>query len=174
MQPLIQSTLREERASDEAVQQLRAHVASTGFDLASHTRVGRRAANARWQGRILTGAEQLPSADAHYLRHVVAGGEWPSGTTLSDYVDDLRAAILNPDGGILVEEVFGTLRLTFFSPSGERSGPNGGEWIVVGYSVDYGYWTTGFQLPGRIDAYLSRAVDRYTQRWLREPTPPRE
>lgn len=106
---------------------------------------------------------------AHYLRHVIAGREWPSGTTLDAYVRSLQLAVLDLRSGILLEVVHGVTRLTFLALAGPWRGPEGSDWILVGYDIDYGYWTTGYQLRESLGERARRA-DIQERRWLREPS----
>ena len=51
---------------------------------------------------MLQGSDRLIPAETHYLRHVVAQQEWPSGTTLDDYLNRLGAVVLDHRSGVLV------------------------------------------------------------------------
>lgn len=120
-------------------------------------------------GRTLRGREQLPAAERDYLKHAVGLQEWPSGISPRQYVESLRAAVLDVDGGIFLARVGPHWGLTFAARSGPWRGPHGGDWIIVGYGVDYGHWTTGFQPRDGLARYVDEAR-RGIGRWLQEPT----
>lgn len=150
------------------IEAIREHVASVGFDPTSMARVGDRISGLVWGGRVMHADDRLPNGQVHYLKHVMIGQEWPPGTRVGQYVESLRRAIRDPRGGIAIDSRFGFVRLTFVARSFAYQGPAGGEWILVGYTVDYGSWVTGYQ-P---DNGLRRVVldESKDGRWLRRPT----
>jgi len=83
--------------------------------------------------------------EAHYLKHVVVNGEWPIGTTLSEYSNSLRETILNPNSSIFTSKFDGNWQIGFIGESGKWQGKEGYPNILVEYRVKYGYWVTGFQ-----------------------------
>lgn len=147
---------------------IRTAVARAGYHAGSLTKGGVRAAGTLWQGRLLTGSERLPVGDIHYIRHVLKAQEWPLTTTYSTYVASLRDAILAPDGPVVLDVVAGTPRLTFFAPSGRSRGPGGGNWILVAYGVDYGYWTSGYQPRLEPEEHRQHFIGG-ASRWLLSP-----
>lgn len=38
----------------------------------------------------------LRAAQAHYIRHALGVEEWPTGTTLQDYLESVREVVLDP------------------------------------------------------------------------------
>ena len=131
------------------------HVAAAGFDPDARERAGGRLAGITWQGHILKGSDLLTPADAHYLRHVAARGEWPRGTTVDIYVGSIREAILDPHCGVLTSLYQGKLQLTMIARSAEWRGPNGFDWILVDYRVVTGHWMTAYQPRERLKALLN-------------------
>ena len=93
--------------SADEMQRVLEHVAQAGFFPAPNAKAGGRLAGLTWQGRTLMGRDRLPSAEVHYLRHVVARREWPIGTTLEDYLSSGREAVLDPTSGILASRLHG-------------------------------------------------------------------
>ncbi|MGH2584771.1 MAG: hypothetical protein ACRDJE_07630 [Dehalococcoidia bacterium] len=86
MTALILDIARTDReASDDEIRTIRAEVAAAGFDPSAVSRVGLVAHGVRWAGRIVRSDDRLGTGVAHYLRHVVAGQEWPAGTTFEMY-----------------------------------------------------------------------------------------
>jgi hypothetical protein len=154
--------------TDTEIAQIRADVAAAGFDPCAVSRAGLVAQGAAWAGRTIRSNERLSVAVAHYLRHVVAGQEWPAGTTLDDYAGSLRGAVSDPDSGIYLSRYMGVWSLAFLARSDGQRGPAGGEWILVEYRPEYGYWVTGFQ-PGDGLAHLASG-QRTNGRWLRRPS----
>lgn len=65
------------------------HVANAGFDPDRLERAGSRIAGLLWNGKVVKGGDLLPPGEVHYLRHVVAGREWPEGTSINDYYASL-------------------------------------------------------------------------------------
>jgi len=121
------------------------------------------------QGRTVRGRDQLPASERDYLKHVIGLREWPSGTTLQRYVDSLRSTILDPSGGIFRSSIESETLLTFVAPSGRWRGPHGGDWIIVGYGLHYGHWTTGFQPRDGLARYADD-TQKGSGRWLHQPT----
>src|SRR5438552_2787366 len=66
------------------------YVAAAGFHPSARERVRGRLAGILWQGRTLTGTEQLPPVEVHCLWHVLRREEWPVGLTLDQYVESIR------------------------------------------------------------------------------------
>lgn len=154
--------------TDDEIRQIRADAAAAGFDPNAVSRAGLVAHGLRWAGRTVQSSDRLSVDVAHYLRHVVAGQEWPAGTTLDHYVGSLRQAVRDPDGGIYLSRYTGAWSVAFLAHSGGQRGPAGGEWILVEYRPDYGYWVTGFQ-PGDGLVHLA-SPQRTDGRWLRRPS----
>jgi hypothetical protein len=145
------------------------HVARAGFDPDALERVGGRLAGVPWQGRVLKGGDRLPPAEVHYLRHVVAQDEWPEGTTLAEYLQSMRAAILDRASGVFVSRFGGNWQIAVICPSRDLRGPGGHEWVMVEYRVTTGLWVTGFQ-PAQGLAQATQDPQREAGRWLRRPT----
>ncbi len=145
------------------------HVARAGFTPAADAQAGGRIAGVIWQGRTLRGSDRLTSAEVHYLRHVVVQGEWPVGTTLNEYLDSIRAVIMDPASGLLTSQLHGEWQLALVRRSGMWRGPAGFPWLVVEYRVALGHWVTAFQ-PQQGLALFSETPHRQRQRWLRHPS----
>lgn len=154
--------------TNEEIRTVRQQVAQAGYDPTGHTPAGGRLAGLSLQGQILTGKTRVRVGDAHYLRHVVMGQEWPVGTTFAAYLESLRQVVRDPQNGILLDQLQNTWQLTFAARSGRWRGPSGDEWIIVAHRINYGYWVTGFQPRGGLD-HLTRDPGRHNQRWLVPP-----
>ena len=121
-----------------------------------------------WSGGIIQRRDRIPAAERDFIKHARAG-EWPTGTSLADFVQSLQAAIIDETGGIFLDRSErGSLELTFISSLESVQGPAGSGWVMVGFDVDYGWWTTAFQ-PVDGPRYV---VDRSTSgvgRWIKAP-----
>ncbi len=122
-----------------------AHVAQAGFAPQPFERAGGRLAGIVWQGRTLAATDTLPSAEAHYLRHMVVRPEWPYGTTLPDYLVSIAIIIRDPASGVFVSRYRGRWHLAVVRRSGPFQGPGGFPFVMVEYRVHWGYWMTAFQ-----------------------------
>jgi hypothetical protein len=163
---LIENLIRTDRdITDAELRDLRNTVASVGFDPAAKARAGTEVAGSVWQGRIIASRDHISNEVRHYLRHAIAGQEWPSGTVLDEYLQSLHDAVLDSDGAILLEQFPLVRRLTFLGHSGRWRGPSGGAWILVGYNLGYGYWVTGFQ-PGEDRILSLQGSEGPDRRWL--------
>lgn len=163
---LINDLIRTGREiSDAECRALREAIAAVGFDPAAIVRAGTEVVGTIWQGHVIASHDRFPNDMRHYLRHVIAGREWPSGTLIHEYLQSLQEAVSDEDGAILLEQFPLVRRLTFLGRSGRWRGPSGGRWILVGYNLGYGYWVTGYQ-PGR-DRILSLQTEGPDRQWLR-------
>jgi hypothetical protein len=101
---------------------------------------------------------------AHLWKRVLVDEQWAGGTTVEEYLADLRASVF----GERVQAVIAVIRE---SPSAgvvavnltpaARRGPNAGPLVFVGYSVNGGMITTGYQTVDRAGIRLPRNA-----RWL--------
>lgn len=100
---LIEIAVRGERdIREDELRQILLHDASVGFDPHARERVRGRLAETTWRGSVLKGSDTLPPDVVHYLWHVITRREWPVGTSLHDYIESLRAVVLDPSSGVLV------------------------------------------------------------------------
>jgi hypothetical protein len=148
---------------------MRQYVSRRGFDPEASTRAGGRLSGLSWNGRSISGSDLLSVKEAHFLRHVIVGREWPQGTTVSDYLASLTTAILDMDGPVLLDIKLSVPRLTFFSRTTEQLPLRRDDWTLVGFDVHYGYWTTGFRTVVTPEAYR-RQLPSALRRWLHQPT----
>jgi hypothetical protein len=156
------------RPTGQDLEAIRLHVAQAGFDpLATYPADRRVTGLQRSNGQIIRRGDPIPTAELHYLRHVVRLQEWPAGTTKDQYEDSLRNLALRLRVGILVSDKppFGW-HLAIIGRIGTMRGPGGREWVVVEYRIGTGHWATGFQPREG----LHFALMRRRQRWLRLPT----
>ncbi len=122
-------------ATDAEITMTRHAVSASGFDPLAKSRVRGPLVGATLGGHVLARGDMLPNDVWHYVKHVVVGFEWPAGTTMSQYISSLREVINDASNPILLDVMYGIPRLTFFGPGGSSTGPEGGEWILVGYDV---------------------------------------
>ncbi len=121
------------RLTPDELRHVLEHVAQAGFDPTPHARAGGRLTGLQWQGRILRGNDHLPSAEVHYLRHVIAQREWPVGTTLSQYIDSIQEVVCDARSGVVISEYEGVLQLSVVCLSGSLG-------RYEGQTVMNGFW----------------------------------
>ena len=102
-----------------------------------------------------------------YGIHVEDNEEWPRDTTPEEYLESLRAAVLDTRGGIFAEYSEEENDWTIYFVGRARrawQGANSRGYIVVIFNADRSLWITGFQ-PERGFSY----VDRRDGHWIRRP-----
>jgi hypothetical protein len=85
---------------------------------------------------------------AHLWRRALVDEQWTEGTTVEEYIADLRASVLRGQARVVIAVIrespsAGALALNL-TPA-DRRGPNAGPLVFVGYSVNGGMITTGYQ-----------------------------
>jgi len=144
------------------------HVAAAGFDpLARETARGTLRGQ-MWDGQPITARTRLPPDVRHWLWHAQVNREWPTRTTLTDYVESLRLVILDPDSGVFINRYAEEVSLGFIRESRDLRGPDGYGWVLVQYRVTIGHWTTGFQPDRGLDELAKPVWGRI--QWLRRPS----
>lgn len=147
---------------------VRRYVAARGYDPSAVKRVSSDIISQSWPGGVIRSGARIPSAERDYIRHGLAG-EWPIDTTLADFVRGLREATIDQNGAIFLDRTErGTWSLTFISKLDRYRGPRGSGWILVGFDVDYGWWTVAFQ-PIDGPAYVATRSQSGVGRWLKAP-----
>ena len=154
------------RLTESELRQVLEHIARAGFDPTANVRA-KGLSGIVWQGRVLSGSDRITAAERHYLQHVVQVQEWPSGTTLQEYLDSIRDVILDNRSGVLTCRYRGEWQLTVLRRSDRLQGPAGHSWILVEYRVGLGHWVTAFQ--PRDGLRVLRQPERTDVRWLRRP-----
>lgn len=147
--------------SDE-LQSVVAHVASAGFDPNGLERCGGRLSGLVWNGKVLKGSDLLPPGEAHYLRHVVAQGEWPEGTTLSEYYQSLERVVRDENSKILVSKFGDEWQIGFL---GEKISGTKYNYLWVDYRASEQHWMSGLQIED-LDQFLLKS-GRTILKWLR-------
>ena len=169
-QLIVEAASGVRRLTSDELRRVQEHVAAAGFDPSAQEQAGGRLTGLTWQGRVLRGTDRLIPAEAHYLRHVVVGQEWPPGTSLANYLRSIREVALDPTSGLFTSQFrsFGW-HLAIIRRSGALSCPRGHAWVMVEYRVGTGRWMTAFQLAKGL-AYFREAT-RTAGTWLRQPIP---
>jgi hypothetical protein len=147
---------------------IRWHVAQSTFDRSMTLPADPRVVGLqRSDGTVVKLDDPIPTAELHYLRHIVRQAEWPIGTTQAQYEASLGQLASGLRVGVLLREVahFGW-HVTIVGRSGNLRGPRGSAWMIVEYRVSDGYWVTGYQPRDGLLFALRRA----RRRWLRLPT----
>lgn len=147
---------------------IRRHIAAAGFDPHARFPPDKRVIGlARSGGAVVHAGDRIPTAELHFLRHVVAQGEWPPGTTPTQYVRYLRDLAGHSRAGILMSIIppFGW-HVAIVGRTGGWRGPRGFDWMLVEDRVNGRHWATGFQLRDGLRFFIPRMHTR----WLRLPT----
>jgi hypothetical protein len=157
-------------ATDDEIRRIREHVAGVGFEPGGRTKAGTSIDGLLWQGWIIRSNDWMDNSAVHFLRHTVAQPEWPQGATLNEYIASLRQAIKDPGSGIIIEKLFGQWYLSFVASAYGITGSEGSGWILVCYSVKYGYWVTGYQPKLGLNHFNLNPAEG--ERWLCELSNP--
>jgi len=139
---ILEVASRGRRFTYTELQQIVEHIVQERFP--STTGRARGVTGLEWEGRILKGSDRITSAERHYLRHVVKGLEWPTSTTLGDYLQSIREVVRDPASGVFTSRYRGKWQVGFIRRTYNLRGPLGAEWVMVEYRPDIG-WTTAYQ-----------------------------
>ena len=165
---ILKAASTDTQPGEEELGNIVTHVAEVGFDPIGRERAGGRLVGVFWRGRRLTASDLLLPAEVHFLRHPIAQAEWPSATSLERYLASLREVVEDPRSGLLVSRYHRQVwQLAVVRRSFELRGPGGGDWVVVEYRLEFGYWVTAFQPYAGLNYFES--PQREQQRWLRRP-----
>jgi hypothetical protein len=163
---IVEAATGARQLTPDEVQRVLERVAAAEFDPSALERARGRLAGQIWRGAKLAAGTMLSPAEAHYLRHVVVGQEWPTGLSLQEYVESIRSVILDPSSGVAVSRYQGAWQLSVLRRSESLRGPHGSEWVLVEYRVATGHWVTAFQpSPGLL---VLQDPSRTDVRWLRQ------
>lgn len=153
----------------EEIRMVRDVVARRGYDPAGTKRTLGRMTGQTWSGGIIAAGDAIPTAERDFILHARINQEWPTGTSLNEFIESLRSAVLDPDGGVfLAPSSRGGYELTFIARKANLRGPSGSGWILVGYEVDDGWWMAGFQ-PSSGMNYVEGRTRLRSGRWLKSP-----
>jgi len=120
-------------------------------------------------GRPLSLRDPVGVDEIHYLRHVIDGREWPTGTTPAAYHASGTRLARDPRSGMLVSVVgrFG-IHVGIVGRSGAMIGRDGHEWMLVEFRLNTGHWATLMQLRRGLRHFDDPLRTR--KRWLRLPS----
>ena len=102
---------------------------------------------------------KLPSVEWHLLKRVYDEQQWPVGTTVEGYVDDLHRAVQHPDVGVWTYRYYGRPYVGFLAPSHVHGAPYLLPFIYVAYDPQFGVITTGYQASGYGTVFDSHCTD---------------
>jgi hypothetical protein len=105
-----------------------------------------------------------PASLAHLWKRVLVDEQWAEGTTIDEYLADLRISMRDGQPQVMIAVIrdspsAGVLALN--QVPAERRGLNAGPLVFVGYSVNGGMITTGYQTVDQSRIRLPRNA-----RWL--------
>lgn len=147
----------------EEWQEITARLASAEFST-RQVGVDRTIRGQVFQGEAL--GSRAPSITAHLAKRILVEQQWASGTTATEYLNDLRVALQHPSGRVAVYQMDDGRRvLAVLAPNEIPTSRLGGEakpflWVV--YNADYGTIVTGYQASG-----LDTINMPGTTRWLK-------
>jgi len=149
------------QATEDEVAQIVAHVSAAPF-------ASRMIRSPRWfrnelARRGIVIPARISAAKFHLFRRVHLDEQWPPGTTLEDYVQDLRQAILHPQVQIWTYRYYGTPAVGFLAPSHIPDTSASTPFIFVAYSPQYGTIITGYQTGGPQNIFNSGAYQSVRQ-----------
>ena len=116
---------------------------------------------------IRTG-DPIDARVAKYLRHAVRQEQWPSGTSIDEYLGSLIGVVESDDSGVFVDLRGPRWVVTFVARSGIWEGETGGPYIVVMYDCQQDRLLTAFQ-PDRGLEYVEDNEQVVSGIWLRRP-----
>jgi hypothetical protein len=141
-------------------------VAERGFNDNLLEKAGGRLTGLEWQGNTIKGSDMMGSGIVHYLRHVVAGNEWPAGTTIDQYYDSISQVIKDNQTKIFVSRYSGELQIGFTRESGEYAGIKSRGLFFVEYRLKTGQVVTANQ--AKIIDDIINASERSDLRWIKK------
>lgn len=147
------------------------YAAGRGFDPQRLEPVDAQVVGLEREGRVLRRGDRLPALDQHFLKHVVARGEWPADTSIEHYVGSARAVLRDPQSAVMASQLRGRWRLTFMREVPESRPHAGSDWVVVEYGVAEGRWRTVYRAWADL-RHITEDSQRKEIRWLR-PLPNR-
>ncbi|MCK6629801.1 MAG: hypothetical protein L6R45_32075 [Anaerolineae bacterium] len=118
-----------------------------------------------WQGDVIAPGYLLPAAELALLRATRFDGTWPEGTSLPDFLADLRQAIRHPQAGVWTLRAAGEPCVVFAAPLNversmfnvQRSTLN--EATVVWYCATTDQLHAGYRAPLN-QLYFAGAVEQ--------------
>jgi len=166
---LIEAAFAGVRPSNAEIQRIAERVAAAGFDPRAHRKAGGQLAGIAWHGRILLATDLIPTAERHYLKHVVVQEEWPAGTGLEHFLLDAMTVALDPRSWVFVSrrdrrELIGVIGRS----SLEGQSTSGLEWTSIECNRMSRHWSTVFR-PLNGLAYIQSDPERKDFQWLRHP-----
>jgi hypothetical protein len=144
---ILESATGARSLSEDELRLVLSHVAQAGFDPIIYRR--------------------RSAAEHHYQKHVVRQQEWPSETTLDDYLRSVRKVILDARSGLFTSRYQRAYQLGVIRPSSALRGPRGFDYVLVEYRLDLGRWVTAHQVARGLAEIQS--PQRTELRWLRQP-----
>jgi hypothetical protein len=88
---------------------------------------------------------KLPSVEWHLLKRVYEEHQWPAGTTVGVYVDDLHRAVRHPDVRLWTYRYYNRPYAGFMAPSHVQAVLKPLAFIYVAYDPRFSTITTGYQ-----------------------------
>jgi hypothetical protein len=93
-----------------------------------------------WQGDVIAPGYTLPAVELALLRATRLDALWPEGTSVAEFLTDLRQAISDPNAGVWALAVAGEPCVVFASGSGQRPAIPGGRVALGGRQLATVVW----------------------------------
>jgi hypothetical protein len=152
------------QASDQELAQILEHVAQADFSSRSLP-VDERLWGISYRGQILDRESRLPSVEGHLLKRIYVEEQWPEGTTIEEYVADLRRAVRHPQAQVWTYWHAGSPCVGILAPSHVQNVRQPQAHIFVVYDARFSRLRTGFQASG---ADRNPALGRYQRNLVRQ------
>lgn len=134
------------QATEEELARIIAHVAQAPF--ASHLVRPPRWLRDALAERGITLPARVPADEFHLLRRIYLDKQWPPGTTVETYVQDLQQAVRHPEAEIWTYRYYGAPAIGFLAPSHVPGTSVSTPFLFVAYNPQYGTLVTGYQTAG--------------------------
>jgi hypothetical protein len=149
--------------TEDEIDRIVERVAEAEFDRRD-MRVRRHLRGVSYQGRTVGDRDE--ALFVHLAQRVIVDGQWRDGTNAEEYVEDLRAAVRDPEARIGVGQPEGSQPLVYVLANNPVPDDRRGAWpealMFVLYGADSGVIITGYQASGM------EAIDfPENVRWLR-------
>lgn len=102
---------------------------------------------------------RLPSVERHLLKRIYEEQQWPAGTTVDVYVDDLHHSVRHPNARVWTYRYYGRPYAGFMAPSHVRAVPKPLAFIYVAYDPQFSTITTGYQASGHRAVFDQNCTD---------------
>jgi len=141
-------------------------VAERGFNDNLLEKAGGRLTGLEWEGNTIRGSNMMGTGVVHYLRHVIAGNEWPAGTTLEEYYDSISQVVQDKQTKVFISRYSGELQVGFTREAGKYAGTKSSGLFFIEFRLSTGSLVTANQ--AKIFDDIINAVERSDLKWIKK------